>query len=69
MSYTENLLAYFLTQDEAAAELKICARTLHRWRRLGEGPPVTKIGRRVYYRRHTLRAWLCAREQQGSAVT
>ena len=69
MSNTENLLADFLTADEAAAKLKICERTLNRWRSLGEGPPVTKIGRRVYYRRRTLRAWLCAREQQGSAVT
>lgn len=66
---TENLLAEFLTQREAAAELKICERTLDRWRRLGDGPPVTKIGRRVYYRRPTLRAWLCAQERQGSAVT
>jgi hypothetical protein len=69
MSSTESLLADFLTADDAAAELKICERTLNRWRSLGEGPPVTKIGRRVYYRRRTLRAWLCAREQRGSAVT
>ena len=67
MSTSENLLADFLTQDEAAAELKICERTLDRWRQLGEGPPFTKIGRRVYYRRPTLRAWLSAREHRGSA--
>lgn len=65
----EELLADFLTQHEAAAELKICERTLDRWRRLGEGPPVTKVGRRVYYRRPTLRTWLCAREQHGIVVT
>jgi hypothetical protein len=65
MSETETLLEDFLPKEEAAKELKICERTLDRWRRLGEGPPVTKIGRRVYYRRPTLRAWLCAREQQG----
>lgn len=69
MSEPETLLADFLTQEEAAKELKICERTLDRWRRLGEGPPVSKIGRRVYYRRPTLRAWLCAREHQGSVVT
>jgi hypothetical protein len=66
---TKNLLADFLTQREAAAELKICERTLDRWRRLGEGPPITKVGRRVYYRRPTLLAWLCARERQESAAT
>jgi hypothetical protein len=65
-SATEKLLAEFLTQREAAAELDVCERTLDRWRRLGEGPPITKIGRRVYYRRPTLLAWLCTREQQGA---
>jgi hypothetical protein len=59
---TDTLLADFLTQDEAAAGLKICERTLDRWRRLGEGPPITKLGRRVFYRRSSLQAWLCRRE-------
>jgi hypothetical protein len=61
----EKLLADFLPKKKAAIELDICEQTLDRWRRLGEGPPITKIGRRVYYRRSTLQAWLCAREQQG----
>ena len=65
MSITENLLADFLTQDEVAAELKISERTLDRWRRLDEGPPITKLGRRVLYRRPSLQAWLCRREHQG----
>ena len=39
MATLENLLADFLTQQEAAAELKVCERTLDRWRRLDEGPP------------------------------
>lgn len=59
---TENLLADFLTPDDAAAELKVCRRTLDRWRQLGEGPPITKLGRRVLYRRKSLEAWLSARE-------
>jgi len=65
MSITENLLADFLTQDETAAELKVCERTLDRWRRLDEGPPITKLGRRVLYRRSSLLAWLHAREDHG----
>lgn len=69
MSDTARLLADFLTRHEAAAELNICERTLDRWRRLGEGPPVTQLGRRVYYRRTTARAWLCAREQRERPVT
>jgi hypothetical protein len=64
-SVPDTLLADFLTQDEAAAELKICERTLDRWRRLGEGPPTTKLGRRVLYRRSSLQVWLRTREHRG----
>ena len=64
MSSKARLLADFLMQDEVAAELKLSTRTLARWRRFREGPPVTKIGRRVYYRWTTLQAWLRAREQR-----
>jgi predicted DNA-binding transcriptional regulator AlpA len=64
---TNSLLGDFLTQDEAAAELNICERTLDRWRRLGEGPPITKLGRRVLYRRSSLQAWLCRCEHRGDA--
>ena len=64
MATIENLLADFLTQEEAAAELKVCDRTLDRWRRLDEGPPVTKLGRRILYRRSSLHAWLRARERR-----
>jgi hypothetical protein len=62
-----HLLADFLEQGEAAAELKVCRRTLDRWRRLGEGPPITKLGRRNLYSRSSLFAWLRAREHQRSA--
>ena len=65
MSITEELLADFLTQEEAAAELKVCKRTLDRWRRLGEGPPITRLGRRILYRRSSSQAWLRARERDG----
>ncbi len=60
-----HLLSDFLEQDEAAAELKVCERTLDRWRRLGEGPPITKLGRRVLYRRESLQVWLRTREHHG----
>lgn len=67
MTTIPHLLADFLTHSEAAAELKICERTLDRWRRLGEGPPITRLGRRVLYRRASLLAWLQAREHHGDA--
>lgn len=66
MSITEELSADFLTQDETAAELRVCARTLDRWRRLDEGPPITRLGRRTLYRRSSLQAWIRAHEQSAS---
>ena len=66
MSTTENLLADFLTQNEAAAELKVCGRTLDRWRKLDEGPPITKLGRRILYRRSSVQSWLTQREHRGN---
>ena len=64
MNIAPKLLADFLSQEEAAAELKVCKRTLDRWRRLGEGPPITRLGRRILYRRSSSQAWLRARERQ-----
>jgi hypothetical protein len=65
MSITESLLSDFLERDEAAAELKVCVRTLDRWRSLDEGPPITMLGRRILYRRSSLQAWLLAREHSA----
>jgi excisionase family DNA binding protein len=65
MKVTPNLLADFLTPNEAAAELNVCKRTLDRWRVLDEGPPVTRLGRRIYFRRSSLEAWLRTREHRG----
>jgi Helix-turn-helix domain len=67
MSVTETLLADFLTRGEAAAELRVCERTLDRWHALGIGPPRTRIGRTVLYRRASLQNWIVAQERQGSA--
>ena len=62
MSNSGPVLSDYFTQKEAAAELKITERTLDRWRRLREGPPITRLGRRILYRRSTLQAWLRGRE-------
>jgi hypothetical protein len=58
----ETLLAGFLTPEQAAAELRVCKRTLERWRVLKEGPPITKLGRRALYRRSSIQKWLADRE-------
>jgi hypothetical protein len=61
----ETLLGEYLLPSELAAELKICTKTLDRWRVFGEGPPITKIGRRVYYSRAGVIAWLQTRERSS----
>jgi Helix-turn-helix domain len=63
----EKLLADFLTPKEAAAELRVCEQTLHRWRRLDEGPPITKLGRRTLYRRSSLQTWLRTQERRANS--
>lgn len=56
------ILADHLTPEELANQLGKSARTLARWRRLKEGPPVTYVGRNPHYRREAVRQWLAASE-------
>lgn len=57
------VLAEYLTDKELAEELGVSTRTLERWRRLREGPPLTKIGKKVAYRRSAVSDWLAANER------
>jgi Helix-turn-helix domain len=61
------VLDKYLTQSQLAAGLKICSTTLKRWRALGEDPPSTKIGNRVYYSRDSVIEWMRRREQRATA--
>jgi predicted DNA-binding transcriptional regulator AlpA len=56
------VLSEYLSDKELALELDISPRTLARWRRLREGPPLTRIGRKIAYRRAAVREWLSSRE-------
>lgn len=48
-----------LTPDYVACELlKISEKTLANWRSSGEGPPFTKVGKRVLYPSDLLEQWL-----------
>ena len=53
-----------LTDQEAAADLGICERTLRRWDELGTAPALIRVGRKRYRRRSTIRQWLIAQEGQ-----
>ena len=61
---TKPLLSDYLTPAQAAGELNICTKTLERWAVDGKGPPRTKLGRRIMYRRATVAAWIAAQEQR-----
>lgn len=67
MSNSEPILSEFLTKEKLAAELRRNPRTLDRWEALGSGPPRTRIGRQVLYRRASVKRWLAAQERQGGA--
>ena len=60
----QNILADYLPHGELAAQLDVHPRTLERWRVMGIGPPVTRIGREPYYNINTTRKWLRSREQK-----
>jgi excisionase family DNA binding protein len=54
-----------LTSEEAAAYLKVSARTFETLRKAGEAPPGSKVGRQWRYRREALDRWLAEREQRA----
>jgi hypothetical protein len=62
MSKPESILSEFLTKEQLAAELRRNPRTLDRWAALGTGPPRTRVGRKVFYRRPSIQKWLAAQE-------
>lgn len=58
------VLDEWMTQAELAQELGVSADTLQRWASQRIGPPRTKVGGRVYYRKESVKAWLRAQEAQ-----
>jgi DNA-binding transcriptional MerR regulator len=69
MSNPESILSDFLTKEELAADLRRNPRTLDRWAALGIGPPRTRVGRHVLYRRASVQRWLLAQEQSSEGRT
>ena len=68
MSELVPILAEFMTIEDLAAELGRNKRTLDRWDALGIGPPRTRMGRTVLYRRSSVQKWLVAQEHQAGAL-
>jgi hypothetical protein len=59
-----DLLEDYFTAEQLAAQLGRGVRTLVRWRALNEGPPITRIGRQILYRKTTVAAWLASLERE-----
>jgi hypothetical protein len=59
-----SLLKDYLTEESLAREIGVTIRTLRRWRKERQGPPITHVGRKVVYSIEGLRRWLAANEQQ-----
>jgi hypothetical protein len=55
---TAPLLSRMYTRQQLAVELGFTCDTLCRWEARQIGPPCTRIGRRVLYRRDAVEAWL-----------
>jgi Helix-turn-helix domain len=58
MTMIEALLSEYLSEHETAKQLQLSPRTLKRWRALKSGPAITRIGRRIVYKRSTVAAWI-----------
>jgi hypothetical protein len=59
-----SLLKDYLTEEALAREIGITIRTLRRWRKERQGPPITHVGRKVVYSIEGLRRWLAANERE-----
>ena len=59
---TGGVLDEWMTRRALAQELGVSVDTLGRWETCRIGPPSIRMGRKVLYRRETVRAWL--REQE-----
>lgn len=57
------ILEDLIEEKDYAAESNRSHRTVQRERALGIGPAFIKIGRKVYYRREAIDAWLRSKEQ------
>jgi len=61
---SEAILAGYLSKSRLAEELGTTTRTIDKWHTLRIGPPRVSVGRKVPYRRDSVRAWLQLRERR-----
>jgi hypothetical protein len=56
----------FLTEKHISSHLSVSVRTLQNWRRIKQGPPFHKAGRRVLYDPAEVDAWIRSVGAPGS---
>jgi predicted site-specific integrase-resolvase len=57
MTYINATNVVLLGPSQVAAQLGVSTTTLFHWRKRGEGPPVTKVGKQFRYRLDELDSW------------
>jgi len=63
-----SILDDYMNEAECGAELGIAPITLAIWRMQKKGPPITRLGRRILYRKESVRAWLASQEGPPSTL-
>ena len=58
-----DLLADWISREQLACALDLTTDTLSRWEARRQGPPCTRIGRKIFYRRAAIQEWIRAQEQ------
>jgi len=62
-----SVLEGFISESDLARQLNRSVRTLQRLAARQSGPPRIKIGRLVFYRIESVRAWLAQQEKKPAA--
>ena len=62
--HSHSILEGYVTPLQLAKEIGVTLRTLSRWEALRIGPPRTVIGRKIFYKTDSVRAWLDAPQQR-----
>ena len=69
MKYAQSnggLLDGYMTPAETASELGVCVRTIDRWHLLRKGPPRTRVGKKVLYKRSDVSAWISNNQEDST---
>jgi predicted site-specific integrase-resolvase len=58
-----DILDGLMSANDLAKELNVSIRTLSRWHVAGTGPTRVKLGKKTYYRKDSVHAWIESKEK------